>query len=269
MPHHIRGSPELRHSSFFEGDEMISEKRTVWRMLFAGVPVNCKFMYPGTVKNFSGFVIGQAEGPPDVEICKEDFDIWEPSYIETIGHADAEYRIMVLNISRYLLPFRRCVCHAAAVRWKGLVWLFSAPSGVGKTTLYRNWKECFGDQAEILSGDMPFVECGEDGSVRIHASPWNGKENYHGEGSGKLGGILLLKQGTENRMLRMTVGEAVLPVFRMFLVSLVSTDIVRQTADMTAHILKHVPVWSFENTGDIASGMYSGHILEEYMEAQT
>lgn len=242
------------------------ENIKIYRMHCANLEFTYEFMYPETASYYRDFITGAADSSPDIATRADDFNIWEPSYIELLGHADAEYRLMVLILSRYLLPLKRCVCHAVAVRWKGLIWLFSAPSGVGKTTLYRNWKLCFGDDVEILSGDMPFLECRDDGSVWVHVSPWNGKENYHGAGSGQLGGILLLRQGKVNLMAQLTTSEAVLPVFRMFLVSLDSSSVVTQTADMTERILRAVPVWSFENTGDSSSAFLSTKTLEEYMK---
>ena len=238
-----------------------------YTLLLAGMPVAYRFLYPETVKKYSAFITGETAVPPDTGTCEKDFSIWEGSYRETVGQAEAEYRIMVLVLSGFMLSYGRCVCHAVAVRWKGLVWLFSAHSGTGKTTLFRNWKEYLGEEAEILSGDMPFLECRQDGSVWVHASPWNGKEGYHGEGCGRLGGILFLRKGLENRMERLTVHEALLPVFGMFLVLKRTPDIVHKTAGMAEHILKgNVPVWRFENTGDLQSAEASCKAIAEYME---
>ena len=243
--------------------------RDTFILLLADLPVTYRFLYPETAEKYRFFITEEAAGQPDAETKEEDFSIWEASYREEAGRTEAEFRIMVLILSEYMLSHRRCVCHAVAVRWKGLVWLFSAWSGTGKTTLYRNWKKYLGDEAEILSRDMPFLECRDDGSVRVHVSPWNGKEGYHGEGSGKLGGILFLKQGQENRMEHMMSREAILPVFRMILVPLRSPETAHLTALMTERILKsRIPIWSFENTGDLRSAQASTAAIAAYMNGR-
>ena len=238
----------------------------IFTMSLAGQTVSYRFLYPETAKKYKEFIIREASGPPDIGTKESDFTIWEDTYRNTVGESEAESRIMVLVLSEYLLTRKMCVCHAVAVRWKGLVWLFSARSGTGKTTLYKNWKKYLGEEAEILSGDMPFLEYREDGYIWVHVSPWNGKEGYHGEGFGRLGGILFLRQGQENRMERMTLYEAILPVFRMILVTLKSSEISHLTARMTEYILKgDIPFWDFVNTGDIRSAQISSNSIMEYL----
>lgn len=61
--------------------------------------------------------------------------------------------------------------HAAAVELDGEAYLFTAPSGVGKSTRARAWIESLG--ARLVSGDRPLI-CVE--TMELFGVPWDGKE---------------------------------------------------------------------------------------------
>lgn len=54
-----------------------------------------------------------------------------------------------------LLPHGRAIIHAVCFVWCGKAWLICAPSGVGKTTHYKQWKRLFPNEVEMLNGDKP------------------------------------------------------------------------------------------------------------------
>ena len=61
--------------------------------------------------------------------------------------------------------------HAAAVEVRGEAFVFSGPSGVGKSTRATSWKEAFG--AELINGDRPLIDTGK---MEVYGVPWDGKE---------------------------------------------------------------------------------------------
>ena len=56
-----------------------------------------------------------------------------------------------------LLPHGRAIIHAVCFVWCGKAWLICAPSGVGKTTHYKQWKRLFPNEVEMLNGDKPVL----------------------------------------------------------------------------------------------------------------
>lgn len=85
--------------------------------------------------------------------------------------------------------------HASAVAYEGKSIVFTASSGVGKTTQVELWAKYKG--ATILNGDKVFLKREEDG---IHAwgSPWKGSSPYAENASAPLRAIVALEQAEEN-----------------------------------------------------------------------
>ena len=89
--------------------------------------------------------------------------------------------------------------HGAAVLYKGKAYLFTAPSGTGKSTHIRFWKQLLGESAVILNGDKPFLRW-MDGEMVLCGSPWRGKEGWGENRNAPLGGIFILRRGETDRV---------------------------------------------------------------------
>lgn len=118
-------------------------------------------------------------------ISYTDFD---DAYLETL----AVYR----KIAEGLLRFDVFLMHGAAVGAGGKAYLFTAPSGVGKTTHTRLWCEEFPD-AFIINGDKPLIKLTENGAY-IYGTPWAGKEGQNCNISLPLGAVCTLFRAGEN-----------------------------------------------------------------------
>lgn len=89
------------------------------------------------------------------------------------------------------------VLHSASFLYQDKAWLFSAPSGTGKSTHTNLWHELL--QVPLLNGDLNVLAL-EDGQPVIHGLPWCGTSGISDPASYPLGGIILLKQAPENRV---------------------------------------------------------------------
>lgn len=85
--------------------------------------------------------------------------------------------------------------HSASFLYQDKAWLFSAPSGIGKSTHTNLWKEHL--QVPLLNGDLNLLAL-EDGCPVIHGLPWCGTSQICDPGTYPLGGIILLKQAAED-----------------------------------------------------------------------
>lgn len=96
------------------------------------------------------------------------------------------------------LPYFDCfLMHGSAIAVDGQGYMFTAPSGTGKSTHTSLWRGQFGERAVMVNDDKPFIRLTDIG-IYVCGSPWNGK---HGLGENicvPLKAICFLKRGAEN-----------------------------------------------------------------------
>lgn len=107
-----------------------------------------------------------------------------------------------------LLKYDGMMLHASAVELNGKAYLFSAPSGIGKSTHTRLWQKVFGSDAIVFNDDKPALRR-LDGIWYAYGTPWCGKDGINQNRKVPLAGICFLKQGSENKIRRLDSAEAV------------------------------------------------------------
>ena len=113
---------------------------------------------------------------------------WTDAYLETLAVQRA--------IANRLPEQHRLLSHGAVIEFEGRAYLFTAPSGAGKSTHIRLWRQYLGDAVRVINGDKPFVripECREELPV-VYGTPWAGKEGWQRNDSAPLAGIVLLSR---------------------------------------------------------------------------
>ena len=122
---------------------------------------------------------------------KKEWSGFPPDYVEFI----CAYR----HIAERMPAWDAFVCHGSVVAMDGRAYLFTAPSGTGKTTHTQLWLRRFGDRAWILSGDKPIRRRTPEGFLAC-GTPWRGKEDYGVNAELPVQGICLLNRGETNEI---------------------------------------------------------------------
>ena len=143
------------------------------------------------------------------------------------------------NFARKLLLFDGFQLHASAVLLEGKAYLFSAPSGTGKSTHTEKWCRLFG--AEYLNDDKPALRRMENGWV-AYGTPWSGKHDLSSPQSAPLGGIAFLQRGQENTIRPLAPAEAVPLLISQSMRHLNEMQMSLQLA-LLDRLLQEVPVW--------------------------
>lgn len=113
---------------------------------------------------------------------------------------ECEYIATGANFYNQLLDFDGMLLHASAVILDGWAYLFSAPSGTGKSTHTTLWREVFGeDRALILNDDKPALRF-EEGRFYAYGTPWSGKTDMNINRRVPLAGICMLGRGECNEI---------------------------------------------------------------------
>lgn len=101
-----------------------------------------------------------------------------------------------------LVHFNGFMLHSSAVLMDGNAYLFSASSGVGKSTHTSLWQQAFGkDRAKILNDDKPAIRIEKDG-IYAFGTPWSGKTDLNINVRANLAGICFLERGSKNKIRR-------------------------------------------------------------------
>lgn len=135
------------------------------------------------------FDIGATQADIDYErgMATEGTD-WTDAYLETLAAQRA--------IANRLPEQHRLLAHGAVIEFGGRAYLFTAPSGTGKSTHIRLWRQYLGDAVRVINGDKPFVRIPEhrDELPVVYGTPWAGKEGWQCNDSAPLAGIVLLSR---------------------------------------------------------------------------
>ncbi len=108
-----------------------------------------------------------------------------------------------------LLDFDGFMLHASGVVYEDKAYLFSAPSGTGKSTHTSIWQRVFGDDKTfIINDDKPAIKL-TDSAVKACGTPWSGKHGQSRNADVPIQGICFLERAEENRIEEMAKKEAI------------------------------------------------------------
>lgn len=97
--------------------------------------------------------------------------------------------------------------HGSAVAVDNKAYIFTAPSGTGKSTHTRLWREVFGDRAFMVNDDKPMIRI-ENGAATVYGTPWNGKHRLGGSTEAPLKAVIRLSRGETNSIEPIGAAEA-------------------------------------------------------------
>ena len=96
-----------------------------------------------------------------------------------------------------LLGFNGIMLHSSAVVLDNKAYLFSAPSGTGKSTHTQLWLKYFGEKAYILNDDKPAIR-EFDGEFFAYGTPWSGKTDWNVNKKIPLAAIIFIERAKNN-----------------------------------------------------------------------
>lgn len=134
-------------------------------------------------------------------------NFYADSSLQNRTEEDREYILSSAEFCREIISHGRFFLHASAVVLEGEAYLFSAPSGTGKSTHTAFWLKNF-EGSYILNDDKPIIEPKKEG-ILVWGSPFAGKTDLHINQEVPLRAICFLKQGNENTIAPITEERAI------------------------------------------------------------
>lgn len=102
------------------------------------------------------------------------------------------------------------VIHSSSISFRDKGILFTAPSGTGKSTHVRLWKETFGDEVTVVNDDTPAVRF-INGGPMLFGTPWSGSPGIYSNIQASLRAVVALERSAENSIKKLDPLEA-LPI---------------------------------------------------------
>lgn len=113
--------------------------------------------------------------------------------------SDFEYMYTGFAFSDRLTEMGGAILHGSSIALGNQGIVFSANSGIGKSTHTQLWKEWFGDDVIIVNDDKPAIRF-YDGIPYIFGTPWSGKTDLNTNIHVPLKAIVFIKRSETNRI---------------------------------------------------------------------
>lgn len=181
--------------------------------------VNNKILVFWKVAGLKYFFTGyESKGTPDFYIRVTDEDIRRE---DVANFSDDGWRITPVALEFFAIQRQIAsrlsdqgilFFHGSAICVDGRTYIFTAPSGTGKSTHSRLWRELLKEHDVVMiNDDKPFLKV-EEGRVTAYGSPWRGKERLGCNMSAPVEAICSISQGTQN-VIREATPEEMYPIF--------------------------------------------------------
>lgn len=151
-----------------------------------------------------------------------------------------EYLFTGTEYYKTLIQFGGMMLHSSCVVYENKAYLFTAPSGTGKSTHTELWLKRF-PGAYILNDDKPAIRITPNG-VYAYGTPFSGKNDISVNTGVPIGGICILNRGEKNSIVKLSAVEA-LPTILHQTVRPHEEDAMDKLLQIIDKVLTYVPVY--------------------------
>ena len=153
-----------------------------------------------------------------------------------------------------LLDYDGMMLHASAVSVENRAYLFSANSGVGKSTHTTFWTQLIRG-ARIINDDKPALRF-IDGDIYVYGTPFSGKHDISINGRFLLGGICFLERGKENIIKDISPKDSI-PLILPQTASMHSAERISKKLEVIDRLLTNSRLYKMQCTNDISAAKVS------------
>lgn len=167
-------------------------------------------------------------------------DFLELAVCEDRLHWDDQQILSCIGIEELLLHHDRAVLHSSWIERDGKAVVFSGRSGIGKSTQARLWNEYRG--TPVRNGDRTLLRI-IDGTAYACGLPYAGTSGICTNTSAPISAIVMLGQGKENHIRRLTQIEAVKKIMAQMPFPKWNPKMMEHTLDVAAKVTSLVPIY--------------------------
>ena len=151
-----------------------------------------------------------------------------------------EYMFLGAEYYSALVHFNGMMLHSSCIVYEGKAYLFSAPSGTGKSTHTQLWLKRF-PGAYILNDDKPAIRITENG-IYAYGTPFSGKTDLNVNTGVPIGGICVIERSENNSIERISTDEALFNIMNQT-VRPYKEEEMEKMLDTLEKVVKNVPMY--------------------------
>ena len=167
-----------------------------------------------------------------------------------LGHITAKLILNAMEMEHHIVQRGGFLLHASYIGWEGRAILFTAPSGVGKSTQAALWQEL--RNARLLNGDRAAVMV-ENGRVLVGGIPFSGSSGISENVSLPLAAIVYLSQAPQTRITRLSGVRAFRSIWEGCSINLWNREDVTACTESVLQTAGQIPVFHLACTPDASA----------------
>ncbi len=216
---------------------------SIGKYLIAGLMVSMNVQYAFLADRAEKY-LRDFDGEPDIIINPEPEKL-QKMHEEYPSLTEGEVEYLATGGIFYfaLLRYGGLMIHSSCIAFDGKAYLFTADSGTGKSTHTSLWQQYI-DGVTMINDDKPAVRL-IDGRFYAIGTPWSGKHDHNCDVTVPIGGIVLLKRGTENKIYPAKSIETV-PFFMRQTMFPSRPENADRLADLLDRLIEAVPIYKLE-----------------------
>jgi len=211
------------------------------KYIICGLKVLCDFRYP-IMNSRAEKYLCDFSGEADIVLDNDEgtLETFKAKYPH-LSMSECEVMNTTSRFYRRLIEFGGFMLHSSAVAVDGSAYLFSAPSGTGKSTHVQQWVKLFGEKAQIINDDKPAIIVRKDG-IFAAGTPWSGKSELNLNKIVPLKGICVLERSEVNRITPLPKDKALFFIMNQTLRPS-QPELMDRLLNLLDMTLLTVPVW--------------------------
>jgi hypothetical protein len=160
-----------------------------------------------------------------------------------------------------LLEHNGIMLHSSCVVVDDRAYLFTAPSGTGKSTHTNLWLNHFGDRAYILNDDKPALRL-ENGVWYAYGTPWSGKFDINRNARIPVAGIAVLERCVDNSIVPYSGFAAITSILDQ-MIRPASEEYRTTILDTLDMLMRNIPIWKL-NPKESAPHFYFSIRIQQF-----
>lgn len=180
------------------------------------------------------------------------YDFWSNSLTEN----QKIYLESGIAFTAGLNKYDGMMLHSSAITLDGRAYLFSGPSGIGKSTHSKLWQKSFGERVLVINDDKPVIRK-VNNIWYVYGTPWCGKDGINKNQKAPLAGICFLRQSQKNQIRRLSQFESAYRVREQSRYVFMKKEDLDISLSLLNRLVKEIPVYELENKPEVAAAHLS------------